>query len=197
MNIFALDNDPETAGKWHCDDHCNKMYLEHLQCLANYFTLEQLEDAPVTKKGTPWKHTHSKHPSVLWLGESISNVEWLIELNNVLESERLVRNYNPHHSTPFFNWVKKNYKSLPIPVKSQTPFSIAINEDSKCRAVNPNFDKLDPVQQYREFYIHDKTFATYEGANPPNWLPTYEIDGIFYHLHYEKKSKTKTYKLVA
>ena len=190
MNIFALHDDPEIAGISHCSQHCNKMMLEYLQCIAHYFTLEQLKKAPLTQNGTHWKHFNPKHPSVLWLGESLENVEWLIELTNVLEAERLYRNYNPHFSTPFFNWVKANYRfMLDIPRKGLTSFGIAINDDSVCRQAVPNFEQLSPIEKYREFYIHDKTFATYIKRVPPDWLPTFQVGDKYYHLKYDKKIK--------
>ena len=56
MNIFWLDNDPQIAAQMLADIHVGsknrggKMIVESAQMLGNCYSLEQLLDAPYTKK---------------------------------------------------------------------------------------------------------------------------------------------------
>ena len=52
MNIFALSSDPETAAKWHCDCHVNKMIIEAAQMLSTaHRILDGVMDRRLTKSG--------------------------------------------------------------------------------------------------------------------------------------------------
>ena len=72
MNIFVLDRDIHQCAQFHCDQHVSKMILESVQILCT----------ALNKRGfvAPYRSTHSKHPCVLWAGESYDNFRWLREL---------------------------------------------------------------------------------------------------------------------
>ena len=67
MNIFILDLNTERCARYHCDQNVVKMILESTQIVCTV----------LNQKGfaTPYKPTHTKHPCVLWAGESYDNLQ--------------------------------------------------------------------------------------------------------------------------
>jgi hypothetical protein len=76
---------------------------------------------------------------------------------------------NPHFVYKFLLWVRDNQDLAQVPDGPLTEFSIAINEDKKCRAL-PNFDSLSAVEKYRAYYRLDKEFAVWKNAERPEWM---------------------------
>ena len=100
--------------------------------------------------------------------KSLSNWKWLKQHALNLEDER-------HHRFPDSN----NHKSIgiiltlpdpPIEDIGLTPFAQAMPKEYRVEG--------NPVQAYRNFYIHDKIrFATWTKRDPPEWFinPTKRI----------------------
>lgn len=171
MNIFCIDQDPIQSAKWLCDQHCNKMVLESAQMVANCFTLETLESAPKTQKGTARKHSYYKHPCSIWARETFGNMRWLLEHALAMEVERLDRGFKPHFSAEFLHWAFDHpfrADNLADEDIERTPFAIAISDHMTCRQ-DPTFDSVDEVGKYRLYYKHDKPFATWK-KNKPSWI---------------------------
>ena len=53
----------------------------------------------------------------------------------------------------------------------RTEFAVAISPDQKCRQI-PGFEKLSPVDKYKQYIIYDKPFAVWSKRQPPPWLRT-------------------------
>ena len=152
MNIFILDQDIEHCARYHCDQHVGKMVLESTQILCT----------ALNKKGlaTPYRSTHVKHPSVLWVEESLSNFRWLVQLAHALNREfcwRFDRDRD-HASIQ----VLQAIESETFEDVGMTPFPQAMPEKYKVPG--------DPVTAYRAFYVGDKSgFATWKKREIPQW----------------------------
>jgi hypothetical protein len=158
MNIFALDNDPRLCAQYHCDKHVVKMILEHAQMLS---TTARLHDLDVG-----YKMTHKNHPSTIWVRESRSNYEWLMEMTRYLHSEWQYR-YDHQKNHKSFDLIL----SLPtpdyLPDIGQTPFAMAMPDEYKSD---------DPVKSYRDYYVNSKKdLLVYTKRKKPNFLLTTTI----------------------
>ncbi|OXY81134.1 pyrimidine dimer DNA glycosylase/endonuclease V [Oceanimonas doudoroffii] len=153
MNIFILDNDIERCARYHCDQHVVKMILESVQILCT----------ALNKKGfeTPYKSTHVKHPSVLWVEASYDNFQWLSQLTLALNAEYRYRyrKEQDHKSMP----VLAQIQQLKYPAIGLTEFAQAMPDQYKV----PN----DAVQAYRNFYLGEKMkFARWTRRDIPHWV---------------------------
>lgn len=168
MNIFCIYDDPAKSAQQLCDQHVNKMVLESAQMIANCFSLDTLESAPKTAKGTARKHSYYNHPCSIWVRETKANFKWLLDHALAMEQERLARGYNPHFSTPFIQWALDNINKSLVPNGERSEFAVAIAEDMSCRNID-GFDTLSSVEKYKLYYKYDKSFATWK-QNKPSWI---------------------------
>lgn len=171
MNIFVTDYNPIKAAENLCDKHCNKMFLESCQMLANCFSLEDLKNAPKTQKGTVRKHSYWNHPCSIWTRETYLNFMWLVQHTTEILNQRNIRGYKPHFTEAFFWWVVDNKEKIQLNNKSSrslTDFAIAINKDQACRQIK-GFDNFSPLIKYRLYYKLDKQFAVWK-LNRPEWI---------------------------
>ncbi|MDV2856763.1 pyrimidine dimer DNA glycosylase/endonuclease V [Oceanimonas sp. CAM02] len=153
MNIFILDNNIERCAEYHCDQHVVKMILESVQILCT----------ALNKKGfeTPYKSTHIKHPSVLWVEESYDNFQWLTRLTQALNAEYRYRyrKEQDHKSMP----VLAQIQQFTYPAIGLTEFAQAMPDQYKVPG--------DAVQAYRNFYLGDKMkFARWTRREVPHWV---------------------------
>jgi len=178
VNIFVTSEDPIIAAQELCDKHVrSKMQIESAIMLQNCFTNEQLQDSkcPRTKTGKVRKagKGYAKHQCTLWTMESRANFMWLV--NHALEmfDERDYRwpDSNPHFTKEFIEWCKQN-KDNTIHINNKpTPFTVAIAKDTECRKIK-DFDKLSVIEQYRQYIIKDKPFASWTKRTQPFWYTT-------------------------
>jgi len=156
MNIFVLDLNIERCARYHCDQHVVKMILESTQIICTV----------LNKKGfqTPYRSTHTKHPCVLWAGESFDNLQWLSRLARALNREYKYRyrKSGPHVSIHVLDQVKEmRFESL-----GMTEFAQAMPDKYKVTG--------DPVRAYRAFYVGEKLpFATWTRRKRPKWIEDY------------------------
>ncbi|AEY00653.1 hypothetical protein GU3_04480 [Oceanimonas sp. GK1] len=155
MNIFILDNNIERCAEYHCDQHVVKMILESVQILCT----------ALNKKGfeTPYKSTHVKHPSVLWVEASYDNFQWLTRLTEALNAEYRYRyrKDTDHKSMP----VLAQIQQFQYPAIGLTEFAQAMPDQYKVPG--------DAVQAYRNFYLGDKMkFARWTRREIPHWVPS-------------------------
>jgi hypothetical protein len=152
MNIFILDRDPKVAATMLCDKHVVKMIVETAQILCT----------AASKLGheVPYRPTHAKHPCTIWVGESQSNWNWLIE-HGIAMCEEYTRRYNRTHKTQaVIEWCKSSDIS-PIVDTGLTPFRLSMPDQYKCN---------DPIKSYRDYYIGEKSgFAKWKTAEPVWW----------------------------
>ena len=152
MNIFYLDNEPALCSRYHADKHVVKMIVETAQMLCT----------AASKLGhdVPYKPTHAKHPCTLWVGESQSNWEWLIE-HGLEMCKEYTRRYNRRHKTQsIIEWCDISNVG-PLRDIGLTPFRLAMPDQYKCD---------DPVKSYRNYYIGEKSrFAKWKTTQPTWW----------------------------
>jgi hypothetical protein len=161
MNIFFLDSDPEVAAKQQCDKHCVKMILESTQLLCTTFWMQDIK--------APYKKTHYNHPSAIWARESKANFQWLVEHTAALFCEYTKRYGKVHKSADTFIWILENKHKLDFDKEELTEFAIAIAENQRCRQLK-DFDSLNTVEKYREYYCHDKSYmAKWNYSETPDW----------------------------
>lgn len=153
MNIFFLSYNTRLCALYHVDKHVVKMILETAQilCTALYLTTgEQYE----------YKPTHTKHPSVLWVTESIENYQWLYRLGIELCKEYTYR-YNKIHKT------QRVILSLPLePALPDIPFTPPyLAMPIECKTSD------DAVTSYRCYYKHSKSYMfSWKNRPTPYWI---------------------------
>ena len=153
MNIFILDTDPKVAATMLCDKHVVKMIVETAQMLCT----------AASKLGhdVPYRPTHAtKHPCTLWVGESKSNWNWLVD-HGIAMCEEYTRRYNRTHKTQAVIELCRDSNIGPKNDTGLTQFRLAMPIQYKCD---------DPVKSYRDYYIGEKSrFAKWKTSQPAWW----------------------------
>jgi len=176
MNLFYLDENPETAAKMHHDKHVVKMILETAQLLS---TAHRVLDGELwhdqSKNGRKikrwklngslenilYKATHVNHPSNIWVRECKENYIWAYRLFVALCSEYTHR-YGKVHLTEtklkeFLNTPPSNIENKPLTKMPQAMPDVYKDEDS--------------VKAYRNYYITEKKGQSkYTNRETPFWL---------------------------
>ena len=151
MNLFYFDRNILRAVRYHCDKHVVKMCLEtaHILCTSLH------------RYGfsAPYRPTHSKHPTVLWAGDSLSHYSWLRQFGLALCTEYMWRYKKSHASQDVI-------KSVPI----SPPLPNAGWRDPP-QAMPNIFKENDVVEAYRRFYREDKSrFARWTKRPTPLFM---------------------------
>ena len=153
MNIFLLDWDVPTCAKYHCDKHVVKMILESTQMLSSVNTKYESDLAP-------YKPVHQKHPCTLWAGEPVDNYNHLLYLAKELCKEYTYR-YGKVHKCQ--NVIAKIGQP---PVKLTTRGNTA-----PAQAMPDIYKNTDPIQAYRDYYLHEKQrFAVWKNRPIPSFM---------------------------
>ena len=160
MNIFVLDDSPETSAKYMCDKHINKMVVESAQMLC---TAHRMLDGIETKRASVsgkrfltyfempepdesllYRAAHLKHPCNIWIRETEGNYHWLYDHFMYLGEEYTYR-YGKVHMTD--TKLRQALKQVPtnIPDIGPTKFKLAMGSNPECI-----FE--DAVKSYRAFY---------------------------------------------
>lgn len=176
MNIFVTNDDPIQAARELCDKHVrSKMQIEGAIMLAHAFPQEVLDhpSTPRTSTGKPRRRGkgYFKHQCSIWVRETKDNFRWLVDHTLEMFTERMHRwpDSNEHFTKTFIQWCKDNIHNTIMTKESLTDYVVAINTDCICRKVNKNFDDLSVIDQYRQYIIHDKPFATWTVREKPLW----------------------------
>lgn len=169
MNIFFLHWNPRKCAKYHCDKHVVKMIVESCQLLYTCHWIHSGPAPPPHIDCAPsggYKPTHKKHPSVLWLCESLDNYRWLIQLTHELLEEYHYRYSDRTHACEkHLDWLRIVYP-LGLVSKGLTPPKCAMPAEYK--------EAGDAVECYRAYYCGTKLgFATYRKRHRPHFLPRY------------------------
>lgn len=179
MNIFYLDEDIDKIVDYHCDKHVVKMTVESIQMLATAYYIQhgygkmfkKLTEEEISfmknevfvdfPREEIYRTSHPYHPSTQWAAQSINNWNWLLQLGMKLSAEFTKRYGKEHATNPRFEWMKNNPPTN-LPDIPWTPPPLAM----------PDIYKLENVvESYRNFYIHDKPFATWDRLNnKPEWF---------------------------
>lgn len=233
MNIFFFHQRPSVCAKMHPDQLVVKMILEYLQILytvvyqrygeqklwieyweesCSFFNVSPtVGDSEISR---PYKMTHVKHPSVIWVCSTFANTRWLLELALCLCEEFTFRNKKHHKCEPHITVLSKLFldkenirimwpdtprgKSLSIeplllamhdPIRNEYG-DYTIDEERRvllCRAKTVK----DSVLAYRKYIIELKDYATWrKGRGRPTWM----IRGMLWST--EKKNEYTTMKKV-
>jgi hypothetical protein len=175
MNIFILDNDIEQCAKYHCDQHVNKMILESAQLLCTVLNLKGFT--------TPYRSTHTKHPCMLWAGDSFDNFQWLVRLSEALNKEYRWR-YDKEKDHASIKVIRQ-IEEFRFPSIGLTPFAQAMPDQYK--------DPSSPVTAYRRFYCAEKaSFAKWTKRPAPDWfLPNQQYENQQYDDSHHLQSATE------
>ena len=129
------------------------MILESVQILCTALNKMDIK--------TPYKSTHSKHPCVLWVGQSFDNFLWLKDLTLLLNDEYQYRfdKQRDHRSIEVLHSISGHRYAR----RGLTPFAQAMPDEYKVPG--------DAVKAYRRFYIAEKQyFARWSGRAKPEWF---------------------------
>ena len=155
MNIFALDTNVDDCAMAYMDQHINKMILESAQMICSVAHLEGFK--------APYRAAHKKHPCVLWLQESESNIIWLYMLAEALNREKLYRWGGVSHRSMLI--IRKVVSEMlqPIDWVGLTPFKMVMPEE---------YQEDDPIESYREYYRFKSQAieGTWTKRDKPMWL---------------------------
>ena len=178
MNIFAVQDQPETAAWDLCDQHIVKMPIESAQMLSTaHRVLDGEAQETRTSNGrryTRWilsderesvlyKSTMRGHPCTQWVMENLQNYLWL-SVHALELCREYTRRYDKRHgSQDVIEYLRVNYpKNLPN-VSMRTAFPQAMPNEYK---------RQNSVEAYRQYYIGDKLrFARWKNPDKvPNWI---------------------------
>ena len=150
------------SAQYLCDKHVPKMLLETTQMLSTAYqkNVGECEDL--------YKIAYPHHPMTKWVGESVENFRWTLDLADWIGEEFTLRYslgypkiHKSSHITNRFikhiDWLDK------FPDKEFT-------DPPQC--MPDRFRDKDYVTAYREFYVHEKKyFAEWKkGRKKPEWF---------------------------
>lgn len=165
MNIFSTDPNPIYSARNLDDVRCNKMIIESAALLANAIAFYGGKDSdlPIAKtSGKPFKtKAWQNHPSCLWVKESRSNYEWLLNHMIALIDEMQFRKTTVHSMTSNIDIFKRGIGF--IPAGELTPFA-------NC---TPYKNITDTVDAYRMTMVykweHDGVVPKWTKRDIPDW----------------------------
>ena len=175
MNIFALDQDPNTAARYMVDSHVVKMILESAQLLSTAHRVLDGEEyvliqnarkikrwrLPDAREQVLYSATHVNHPSAVWARETDGNYEWLYFHFLALLQEYTFR-YGKKHKC----------EELKIPL-SGVPYDIPIGDRTDFALAMPleYWHEGGSVDSYRNYYIVAKAHLhKWTKREKPEWL---------------------------
>ncbi|AGB16742.1 hypothetical protein Halru_2154 [Halovivax ruber XH-70] len=160
MNVFWLDESPELAARYHCDQHVNKMLLEAAQVLCTAARQNGYE------RDFLYRATHTDHPVTRWATESRAN--WL-ELRDHAEALNAEFKARYDHEDDHASWAvidRIDPDAIDFPRSAPTPKPQAMPADYR--------DPDDPVAAYRAYYAGEKAeWAEWAHTDEPPWLDRY------------------------
>ena len=183
MNIFVLDDNPETAAQMVCDKHCSKMIVESGQMLSTaHRMLDGTMELRPSKSGKRmvkyyihnnsnmekvlYKAVHHHHPCTVWTCETSGNYVWHY-LHYVALSEEYTYRYGKSHGAFTNNNIGSVLANLPKNIKpgSRGKFPIAMSAYPEC------IIEEDPINSYRNYYnVAKKSFAVWTKREVPEWF---------------------------
>lgn len=154
MNIFILDENKRKAAQYHVDKHASKMVLETAQLLCSAVQEVMNQDIPEL-----YRKCYVNHPCCKWARKTKSNFLWLVDFGKELSREYSFR-YGRTHASASNIYLTESYKEH-FPEGPLTSFAMAMPDKYKTD---------DPVESYRQYYIHEKShLASWKKRNKPKW----------------------------
>ncbi|MCK6527774.1 pyrimidine dimer DNA glycosylase/endonuclease V [Myxococcota bacterium] len=150
MNLFASDPDPVVAALALDDRRVVKMATETAQILC---TVARARGIPA-----PWRPTHARHPTVLWVSRRRANWDWALAHGLALADEYRHRFGREHAARAVLEWAARE-AAPPADGLPLEPFPQCMPEALR---------GTDPHQAYRRFLGQKWSHATVAGR-PPRW----------------------------
>lgn len=177
MNIFYLDNDPNTCAQMHNNKHCVKMILEYAQLLSTaHRVIDGTPSERLSKSGrkqkvyvladsrdtTLYSATHINHPSAIWVRQSVENYDWLLRLLVCLCAEYTYR-YGKEHKVSHSGLLDKlNLRPNNLKMRGFTEPTPAMPDDVKVPG--------NSLASYHNYYKQNKThLAQWKNRPVPTW----------------------------
>lgn len=149
MQLFVLDDDPYTAGRYYYDTHVIKILVEAAQMMCTAYP------AGVP----PYKHTHVNHRCAKWVRECSGNFRWTLSLAYSLAHQYTKRFNKTHKTSNVLAWIDLHKPEIPNGYR--TPFVQNIPEELRLE---------DPVLSYRKYYMTVKRhLAKWTKTEKPDW----------------------------
>jgi hypothetical protein len=131
------------------------MILECTQLLNNALIANDKSYVPV------YCQTHKNHPVSVWVSQSRSNFEWLLNLALALCTEYSYRYNKVHKCQAILESFSISPSKFKMSNNGLTPFA-------KCMPDQYKVD--DPVESYRNYYRGDKAYiAKWTKRSQPEW----------------------------
>ena len=163
MNIFAIEQTPSGDIDWvksaQAQDNYRvvKMILESCQMLCTVINMQHDDQV------TPYRTTHAKHPSTLWVAKSSANFQRLVEHTLAMLEEYTER----------FNKIHKCAGVLEKIIDLYDPGRFSHHDDTPLTLCMPDEFKTDSiVESYRKFYA-SKPRMRYPTEKIPVWWSQY------------------------
>jgi hypothetical protein len=154
MNIFFLHLNPFICAIMHVDKHVVKMILESCQLLCTTHHVVCSTYKP------PYKPTHKNHPSTVWVRESKSNYEYLVNLGKALCKEYTYRYGKIHKCQSYIEELGNNIPPIPD-----------IGFTTPAMAMPDIYKSNNPVESYRAYYFFEKSnIHSWKKRSVPKWI---------------------------
>jgi hypothetical protein len=138
----------------HVDKHVVKMILESCQLLCTTHHVVCSTYKP------PYKPTHKNHPSTVWVRESKSNYEYLVNLGKALCKEYTYRYGKIHKCQSYIEELGNNIPSIPD-----------IGFTTPAMAMPDIYKSNNPVESYRAYYFFEKSnIHSWKKRSVPKWI---------------------------
>ncbi|MGA0351997.1 MAG: hypothetical protein ACO3MF_04565 [Acholeplasmataceae bacterium] len=181
MNVFVLNENPNSAAVAQCDKHVVKQPLESSQMLCTAHRVcdgHRIKAPSGSGKTMRWQYfikddrndilykaAHENHPCSIWTRESTDNYMWHYEHFVALCREYKYR-YGREHAS--FTQLGEILKTPPKRLKRgpMTPFAIAMGAQPQCIHTG------EPVKSYREYYMTKQSQFDMKWTNRqiPEWF---------------------------
>jgi len=163
MNIFAIEQTPSGDIDWvksaQSQDNYRvvKMILESCQMLCAVINTQHGEQV------TPYRTTHVKHPSTLWVAQSSGNFECLVEHTLAMLDEYTERFGKIHKCAGVLEKVLDLYEPSRFKKHEVTPLTLCMPDEFKGDCI---------IDSYRKFYC-SKPRMRYPTEKIPTWFREY------------------------
>ena len=159
MNIFHLHKNPEICASYHCDKHVVKMILETGQMLSTAYQRHCGIDEQL------YKPTYPHHPMTIWVGDSLGNYMWSIDLLGHLLNQYRHRYHNKIHKT---GRILNNIICLNEKIKDKFDVKI-FTPPPQC--MPDEYKHEDYITAYKQYYVGEKKrFAKYTAVDTPDFM---------------------------
>ena len=158
MNIFYFYDSTVESAIAQPDKMLVKMPLETAQMLCTAH--REIDGDEYADKVGLYKRAYWNHPCTVWARESKLNYLWLYVHFIALGSEYKFR-YGREHAS--ITKLKEPLKKIPnITKKNMTP---------PAQAMPDIYKNTDPIQAYRDYYLHEKQrFAVWKNRPIPSFM---------------------------